>query len=209
MVRRSIHGVLLALVAVGALPATAASLIANGSFEASSTDPAGACSQLVAGDTSVTGWEVIGLDIHYCDPLYWPATDGTRSIDLDGNYAGGIRQSFATVAGQTYTVTFDMAGNNYGLPVVKDVQVSADGQSTIFQFDTTGRDYANFGWTQMTFSFVADDGSATLDFLSLTSTSYSGGYGAVIDNVVVTPEPGTLALLLVGLSGIAGLRRPR
>ena len=207
--RRSIYGVLLALFTTGAVPASAASLIVNGSFESSSVDPGLYCSAHTTGDTSITGWEVTAFEIHYCDVGYWPASDGTRSIDLDGDSSeGGMRQSFATVAGQTYTVSFDMAGNNYGLPVIKPMQVSADGQSAVFQFDTTGTTYAAFGWTTMTWSFVADDGSATLEFLSLTpTTGYIPSYGAVIDNVVVTPEPALLALLLGGLGGIAGLRQ--
>jgi len=203
---RSIWGLLVALAAGVAMPAGASSLIVNGSFESSSTAPGSFCAELVTGDTTITGWEVTGFNIHYCEQGYWPASDGARSIDLDGDAAGGIRQSFATTAGQTYSVTFDMAGNYYGLPAVKDMQVSADGQTAVFQFDTTGHDNNNFGWTAMTFSFVADDGSATLEFLSLTPTSYYGGYGAVIDNVVVTPEPGTLALLFAAVLGV-GIRQ--
>jgi choice-of-anchor C domain-containing protein len=193
----------------GALPAAAASLIVNGSFETTSQDPGGTCVELLAGNTSITGWEVSGVAVHHCDPQFWPGSDGARTVDLDGNSDyGGVRQSFATDAGQTYTVTFDMAGNYYGDPTLKRMQLSADGQSAIFQFDATGRTYDDFGWTPMSWSFVADDASATLEFLSLTpSSGFTPSYGAVIDNVVVTPEPATFGSLLLGLLGIAALRR--
>ncbi len=206
--RQSIHGAMLALIVVVGPPADAASLIVNGSFETASSDPGPNCVELFAGDTSITGWEVTGEAIHYCSPAYWPASDGVRSIDLDGdtNRYGGIRQSLATTPGQLYTVTFAMGGNYVGFPLIKPMQVSADGQNGVFYLDTTG--LGGPGWSTMTFSFVADDGNATLEFLSLTPSSGSvPGWGALIDDVVVTPEPGILALLLTGLVGVAALRR--
>jgi choice-of-anchor C domain-containing protein len=202
--RRTTLGLLVAVATHVAHPAVAASLIVNGSFESASVSPGplDGCVQLGAGDTSIAGWEVTGVNIEYCGQLFWLAADGTRSVDLEGNQIGGIRQTFATVAGQLYTVTFAMGGNASGLPVVKSMQASADGQSQIFQFDTTG---SVQGWTQMTFTFTADDGSATLEFASVGTPN--NGYGPLLDSVVVTPEPAALMLLAVAGVVIASRQR--
>ena len=80
-----------------------------------------------------------------------------------------------------------MAGNYANLPVVKPMRVSADGQSAEFTFDITGRSADDMGWTRHTWSFVADDGSATLEFKSLTcEMGLLSGWGPALDNVSVT-----------------------
>ena len=204
--RRSIFFVLLACGLGFAVPASAGPLIINGSFETASVDPGPSCLELFAGDTSIEGWEVTGLSIHYCNPGYWPASDGMRSLDLDGEtYSyGGVRQIFGTVAGLSYTVAFDMGGNNYNEPFIKPMRVSADGQSEVFEFDTR---IGGYGWSALTWTFVADDDSATLEFFSLTAGTEISGWGPLIDNVSVVPEPETRTLLLASLFGLAALRQ--
>ncbi|HVP31269.1 MAG TPA: choice-of-anchor C family protein [Myxococcota bacterium] len=195
-----------------ALPAGAASLVTNGSFETATINPGGGFLAVLPGDTtSIPGWEVFQDNVHYIG-TFWQASDGIRSIDLDGTVgaAGGVRQTFATVPGQTYLVSFDLAGNPLGAPAIKPMRVSADGQSADFQFDVTGRSQAHMGYASKTWSFVADDASATLSFLSLNPANIAG-WGAVIDNVAVTavPEPSALALALGGLVGLALRARAR
>jgi choice-of-anchor C domain-containing protein len=116
--------------------------------------------------------------------------------------AGGVSQTFSTVAGTQYKVTFDMAGNYANLPTLKPMSVSADGQSQEFTFDVTGRSALNMGWTPMSWLFVADDSSATLQFLSLTTTIQ--GWGPALDNVSVNPVPVPPAVWLFG-SGVLGM----
>ena len=191
-----------------------ASLITNGSFELASINPGAGFLPVFPGQTSITGWDVISEDVHYMG-TFWQASDGIRSIDLDGlvGSAGGVSQSFATVAGTQYEVTFDMSGNFFNAPTIKPMRVSADGQSNDFFFDTTGITVANMGWTSMNWLFTADDTMATLEFQSLTTTVQ--GWGAVLDNVAVTevtgtapiPEPATLALFGAGLFGLGVARR--
>ena len=183
-----------------------ANLIVNGSFEDPFIGSAG-FNTLGVGDTSITGWEVSATTIQHIGTLLWNASDGMNSIDLDGNAgdAGGIRQSFSTVAGQEYRLMFDLAGNPaLGRPRVKDMRVSADGQFADFTFDTTNTDTINMGWTTIEWAFTADDAEATLEFLSL-STGPVTGWGAAIDNVSVSVVPIPMAALLFPCGLIAGI----
>ena len=80
----------------------------NGSFETGPTP--GGYVTLSAGDTQITGWTVTGDSVDYIGS-YWPAADGSRSLDLSGNAGGGVAQAFDTVAGRTYRVyTFTATG---------------------------------------------------------------------------------------------------
>jgi choice-of-anchor C domain-containing protein len=180
-----------------------ANLLTNGSFEISSINPGAGYLPVYPGETSIVGWDVVSEDVHYMG-TFWEASDGIRSIDLDGlvGSAGGVSQTFSTVAGTQYKVTFDMAGNYANLPTLKPMSVSADGQSQEFTFDVTGRSALNMGWTPMSWLFVADDSSATLQFLSLTTTIQ--GWGPALDNVSVNPVPVPPAVWLFG-SGVLGM----
>jgi choice-of-anchor C domain-containing protein len=203
---------LLAL-ALGTTRQARADLIVNGSFE----QPGGAGVTLYGGSTYITGWTVTGDSIDYTDQSTWLASNGGYSLDLSGRAAGGIEQTFASVAGQAYQVSFDMAGNPYDGPAIKTMEVSAAGASQHFTFDTgvfTSFPIMDMGWTTMSFQFTATGSSTTLAFTSLVVNS---PFGPALDNVRVTalsavvPEPSTLAIAgLAGVCGIAyGLARKR
>jgi len=58
---------------------------------------------------------------------YWLASQGNRSLDLNGTPGvGGVAQTFDTVPDQTYHVQFDMAGHFSGL--LQEMRVSAADQ---------------------------------------------------------------------------------
>ena len=50
---------------------------------------------------------------------------------------GGVEQTFDTIPGETYEVTFSLAGN-FGLPVIKPLAVTVAGDTHNFTFDSTG-----------------------------------------------------------------------
>ena len=191
-----------------------ANLLTNGSFESASINPGASFIAVLPGQTSITGWDVVVEDVHYMG-TFWEASDGIRSIDLDGviGSSGGLSQTFDTVAGTQYNVTFDMAGNYGRDPTVKPMRVSADGLFQDFTFDTTGRSALNMGWTSMSWLFTADDTSATLQFLSLTETlGLTEGWGAALDNVSVlaanpVPIPAAIWLFGTALIGLLGFGR--
>jgi choice-of-anchor C domain-containing protein len=196
-----------------AAPAAQANLLVNGSFEVGPS-PGATFVNLSTGSTVVTGWTVTGLTVDYVGGL-WVASDGSRSIDLDGSVGspftnGGVAQTFATTPGMQYVVHFDLAGNPNNLPTLKPMRVSAGGQSQDFSFDISGHSVSDMGWLAQTWTFNAVAATTTLEFRSLTQAP-KVGWGAVVDNVSVTavPEPGTWALMLGGLLAMAGVARRR
>ena len=171
------------------------SLIVNGDFEEG--PPVSAFLNIAVGVDTIAGWVVTGEGIDYVESGYYHASKGSRSLDLDGSrrsrttppyVQGGIAQTFPTTPGQRYTVTFDLAGNPYRPPAEKPMRVSAAGESMDFEFDITGKTGPNMGWLSKTFTFTAKESSTTLEFRSLTESPLTG-YGAAIDNVVVTTAP--------------------
>jgi choice-of-anchor C domain-containing protein len=168
------------------------SLIINGSFEES---PAvSAYLNVVAGSGTIKGWVVTGEGVDVVADRYWPASDGVRSVDLDGSARsrttppftqGGLAQTFPTTPGTRYLVRFDLSGNPVKKPVVKPIRISAAGQSAEFTFDVSGTDFRNMGWSPRTWTFIAKASSTTLEFRSLTASPLTG-YGPAIDNVAVS-----------------------
>ena len=198
-----------------------ANLISNGSFEVATINPGGSFIPVFPGEPFITDWDVVVQDVHYMG-TFWQSSDGIRNLDLDGvtGSSGGVSQTFSTVAGTQYNVTFDMSGNFFRGPVVKPMRVSADGQSQDFFFDTStvpgGISVSNMGWTTMSWSFIADDTSATLQFLSLTNTlpNIVPGWGPALDNISVLaanpiPVPAAAWLFGTALIGLVGFSKRR
>jgi choice-of-anchor C domain-containing protein len=199
--------VLGALIVAGASPAVAAPFT-NGSFELGSVNPGGGWITLNSGSPAITGWEIFDGTIDYIG-AYWQAADGSRSLDLNGNDGpAGIRQTFDTIGGGTYQVSFALAGNPDGAPVTKSVQVTSGGVSQLFAFTIAGASRADMGWAYHSLLFTAAGSSTTLSFLSDTAGAY---YGPALDDVSVTavPEPATLSLVALGLAAVARARRRR
>jgi choice-of-anchor C domain-containing protein len=174
--------------------AQGASLLVNGSFERAPVTRT--YLNLPAGTTSIEGWLVTGEAIDLVRSTYWVASEGDNSLDLDGSRPsrlsppyghGGIAQTFATVPGTRYVVSFDLAGNFYPKPVVKPLRVSAAGQATDFTFSVAGKTVRQMGWLRKSWTFTAKADSTTLEFRSLT-VSPATGFGPAIDNVTVTVE---------------------
>jgi choice-of-anchor C domain-containing protein len=144
---------------------------------------------------------------------YWQPAEGSQSLDAAGNINGTIQQTIGgIIIGQTYLLTFDMAGNPDGAPTVKTLQASLGTQSQIFHFDTTGHTKDAMGWTLETATFVAD--GSILSFQDLSGVP--SPYGSALDNVSLTAVPeastvfaGAMMLLPLGVSAIRIMRKTR
>jgi len=183
-----------------------ATLIVNGSFEApgSPYGPFG----IEAGSTYFPGWVVSQGDIDYGGP--GNCGDGLHCLDLDGYTFGGIAQTFSTVPGQQYQVSFMLSGNSARYsptePVEKYLGLSAAGTSTSFVFTVVPGEYP-LRWTSQEWFFTASAHSTTFEFYSLDSLElgHSGLFGPMIDAVGVdaVPEPSPALLVALGLALLA------
>lgn len=179
-----------AALTISAIPALAAPIVSNGSFE-DGNDP-GAYTTVNSGQTNINNWSIDSGDIDYIGSL-WQASDLTRSIDLNGFGPGKISQSIPTIVGHSYKVTFDLSGNphtiiagypQYDSPAIKKLTVSATGsQEQTFNYDISakGNSFSDMKYDSETYTFVATNPNTTLTFTSITA----GAFGPALDNVVV------------------------
>lgn len=182
-----------------------AALFTNGSFESASFNPGG-FTTLGAGNTSITGWTVGPGTVDYIG-TYWTAAQGIRSIDLAGGSLGRISQTFDTIAGMIYDVTFAMAANPDHPARPRTLTVAAGDESATYNFNTAGTTTANMGWLDYAFQFTADGSSTTLSFTSLNQACC---WGPALDNVRVSvPEPASVLLVGLSLLGLGLTRRNR
>ena len=182
-----------------------ANLLTNGGFEGSTSSTA-----------TPPGWFNIGHSdgvITYAS-FGTPAYDGNNYYDLGGygNAWGpigdGIAQSFATIIGQTYLVSFGLSGENSSGD--ETLTVAAGNASFDYLLTPTGQGVFKREFVTQNFNFVATDATTTLSFIH--TAGQGGNNDPLIDGVSVTaavPEPETYAMMLLGFGAIGFMRSRR
>jgi hypothetical protein len=191
-------------------------LLTNGGFDdigAGVPEGWGGLTYYAGGPVSLPGWTVGSgsVDLTDTSSVWGPAGSGQYSLDINGWNAGLLSQSFKTVLGRVYTVSFNYSRNPANAPYTATATVTAGGQG----LDVTALGDGGFGgmssmlWQTGQFSFQGTGGTQTI---ALAAT-IPGNAGVFFDNVSVSgavPEPASWALMIggFGLTG-AALRRRR
>jgi choice-of-anchor C domain-containing protein len=160
-------------------------LIVNGSFE-EGPEVEGFL-PLDQGSTALKGWTVTRGQIDYIGG-HWTAGDGKRSLDLHGSPGfGGVKQTFKTVEGQRYRVSFLMAGNPGRKVSVYALCARVGNKKEVFSFDAAGTTHQEMGWVRKSWEFVAVAGETTLEIHTLDGAEEDpeGVAGPALDDVRV------------------------
>ncbi|PUA29152.1 MAG: hypothetical protein B0W54_00640 [Cellvibrio sp. 79] len=176
-----------------------ANLIVNGGFEDNNV---AAGNWAYFPSSSVNGWD--GDNIEIWDSFGGVvAPEGTQHAELNAHPFDGtvfsIYQSFATVIGQTYDVSFFYSARENNN---EQFSFSAGTLAVLLNDHVVG------SWKQYTGSFVA-----TATTSAITFTSYDNStVGNFLDDVVVTTrthvdESGALVMMMIGLIGLFCSRR--
>lgn len=203
------NSVMAAAFAIGLAGGAQAATIQNGSFEEPGVF-SGSFTSPSAGSNAITGWTIGGGGVDLINTL-WQHQDGNYSLDMNQTSAGSISQDITgLIVGQSYRISFWMASNSSGNPVLKLLDVTAGSTTQSYSFDKTGSTTSNMNWTEQSLLFQASATSETLTFAS----TIGGAYGPALDNVSIAavsavPLPAGGALLLSGLLGMGILRRKR
>jgi hypothetical protein len=187
------------------MPAGAANIVVNGSFETLNGSPTlanGSWEAVPNGGTRIAGWSVgdpkVDISVDIVTTPY-AVQDGLFAIDLAGTPGpGSIFQNLSTVNGQGYTLSFYASSNGsastmevfWGGSLLDTVNTPA---GTTFQF----------------FSYLVSAAGASTE-LRFRSTQTDND-GAIVDNVSVNavPVPPAVWLLASSILGLVGIARRR
>jgi Protein of unknown function (DUF642) len=161
--------------------------------------------RLATTSTSIMGWTVGGVDgVDWMTSPSNAAQNGSFSVDLAGpsfvnrQSVGSISTVIPTLIGIQYILSFYAYGGDETL--IGNVMAGNLAQNFTATVNSNAA-IPNYNFYE--YYFTALDTSTTITFSSVDSQ----GYGPVIDNVVVVPEPSSAMLSLVGVSLL--LRRNR
>jgi hypothetical protein len=189
-------------------PASAANLLVNGDFEASTSET-----------VTPPGWTNIGHSdgvIPYTLFLT-PAYDGNYFYDVGGfgDPAGpvgdGIEQTVTTTPGTSYRLTFGLTSESGPGAGPSQLEVLIGSVSTFYDL-VSGDIPLGVAFTTHTIDYIAAGASTTIQFIE-TANASGGNNDPMIDGVIFevpgsgggggVPEPGAWTLMIAGF-GLAG-----
>jgi Ca2+-binding RTX toxin-like protein/type III secretion system FlhB-like substrate exporter len=133
----------------------------------------------------IGSWTVVSGSVDIVNSTFFATEHGGYQVDMDSTSPGSIKQTLTTIAGHSYTVTFDLGGDFLGGDTIKSLQVSAAASSQIYTVtEPGGWSQSDIGFTYQSFTFTATGTSTDLFFASLDSGGSQAG--ALVANVHVT-----------------------
>lgn len=206
-------------IALAAGSAQGANLLINGGFEdAASTTPwkvYGGCCNTYDSANPLPGWAVNSgsVDIVFNGTPWSPAYEGNNALDIVGETQGSISQSFNTVLGRLYTVSFAYSRNLAGAPYEAKALVEL-GNISHAVVASAADDYGtmyHMKWKQDGFTFTGNGGVQTLTLRANDGANACCQGGVFFDSVSVqgVPEPATWAMMIGGFGAAGALLRCR
>ena len=152
------------------------------------TGPAGAFTN-GSFESNFTGWTVTGnAQVVVGGTDGYSVTDGTRAVAFNGANRppnGVVAQTFATTAGQAYTLRFDVGAISYVTQDTQRLQVTVQRATTLLsQTITVAAPGNGTTWLPQSFGFTADGATATLTFSDVSLVT--DNVDLMLDNVRVT-----------------------
>ncbi len=197
-----------------ALPVQAANLLVNGGFEDSTSDV-----------QTPTGWFNYGHtegvlpysalpELQVYEGLNWYTLGGHASNGWSW-IGDGLGQTFATVPGATYRLSFGLTAENVWWAGSETLRVSAGDASHDYELVPTGGNPFTRPFSTEGFSFTALGTSTTLSLVLVAAAGTPGNNDPILDGLSVelvslpVPEPASVWLMAAGLIGLLGWRRRR
>jgi hypothetical protein len=167
------------------------------------------------GANDLTDWTLISGNVDVVHQGFGgnsdSAFDGVQFIDLNGtndpDNRAVISQSFATVFGVQYTLSFAYSSNwlsNAAKSATVNVFDAGFNNLLTHSFAHNSATSTNYDWQTYSNTFMGTGGLVTLLFSSTTTPINDNG-GIFLDGVSVVPEPGSA--LLVGMACVFMARR--
>lgn len=153
------------------------------------------------------GWNFGNGSYSWNNTLSSDPTDYYVLLRASGGRDSYMTQTFNTVAGTTYTLSFDYLRSAKGA-VQFGVQDGATDAGDWLIYQALPKQRSDGGaWTTGTYTFTALSNQATLGFVTA-----SAGAKVYLDNISVVaavPEPASMALFLAGLGALGVVSRRR
>lgn len=197
----------LAATAALTISSNASAQLVNGGFEAPVVTDS-CC--ITAPPSVIPGWTPSGGNVNVVNGNFGStsgnlAFQGTQYLDLVGEgTTGSISQTFATITGQAYTLSFAYAHNLFGGTPSASASYSVGTLNGTVTHSTGST--SNLGWLLAGGNFTALGTTSTLNFTNLTGGANAGVFLDGI-SVAAVPEPGTWALMLLGFGMVGGATR--